>query len=135
MAIDQCKDIENGPVVDLEKPFLQPHKAVDFEDESENGNGNNIAMVLLCTAVAVCGSFEFGSCVSSFIHLVSFFCLKLCSLELVTNGGDFFFFVFLVDPPSLIRACFKKTQRFLNPPSSPQKKKKRKKERIFSLAS
>lgn len=98
MAIDQCKDIENGPVVDLEKPFLQPHKAVDFEDESENGNGNNIAMVLLCTAVAVCGSFEFGSCVSSFIHLVSFFCLKLCSLELVTNGGDFFFFFSLLIP-------------------------------------
>lgn len=96
MAIDQCKDIENGPVVDLEKPFLQPHKAVDFEDESENGNGNNIAMVLLSTAVAVCGSFEFGSCVSSFIHLVSFFCLKLCSLELVTNGGDFFFFFFFL---------------------------------------
>lgn len=128
MAIDQCKDIENGPVVDLEKPFLQPHKAVDFEDESENGNGNNIAMVLLCTAVAVCGSFEFGSCVSSFIHLVSFFCLKLCSLELVTNGGDFFFFFFLVDPPSLIRACFKKTQRFLNPPSPPKKRKKKRKD-------
>lgn len=128
MAIDQCKDIENGPVVDLEKPFLQPHKAVDFEDESENGNGNNIAMVLLCTAVAVCGSFEFGSCVSSFIHLLSFFCLKLCSLELVTNGGDFFCFFFLLIPPSLIRACFKKNTKILEPTFPPKKRKKKRKD-------
>jgi MFS transporter, SP family, ERD6-like sugar transporter len=69
MAIGQCKDIENGlenGLEDLEKPFLQPPKPADSEDdESSRADENgNIAMVLLSTSVAVCGSFEFGSCVS-----------------------------------------------------------------------
>ncbi|KAG5628043.1 hypothetical protein H5410_013261 [Solanum commersonii] len=54
MAIDECKDIENG----LEKPFLENAKIVDCENED-----GSIWMVLLSTCVAVCGSFEFGSCV------------------------------------------------------------------------
>ncbi|KAF3670447.1 Sugar transporter ERD6-like 16 [Capsicum annuum] len=61
MAIGECKDIENG----LEKPFLENDKIIDCEDEEaisykEDGS---IGMVLLSTCVAVCGSFEFGSCV------------------------------------------------------------------------
>ncbi|XP_009603614.1 sugar transporter ERD6-like 16 [Nicotiana tabacum] len=63
MAIDECKDIENG-LENLEQPFLENAKIVDSEDEEliskENGS---IGMVLLSTCVAVCGSFEFGSCV------------------------------------------------------------------------
>ncbi|KAK6130427.1 hypothetical protein DH2020_035837 [Rehmannia glutinosa] len=61
MAIDhQYKDIENGPS-ELEKPFIQQAKHVDSDEEiDENGS---ILMVLLSTCVAVCGSFEFGSCV------------------------------------------------------------------------
>ncbi|KAK6117340.1 hypothetical protein DH2020_048931 [Rehmannia glutinosa] len=61
MAIDhQYKDIENGPS-ELEKPFIQQAKRVDSDEEiDENGS---ILMVLLSTCVAVCGSFEFGSCV------------------------------------------------------------------------
>ncbi|KAL8524873.1 hypothetical protein ACS0TY_014477 [Phlomoides rotata] len=57
MTIDQHKDIENGHD-ELEKPFLPKAKRVDSDDE----NGS-IRMVLLSTCVAVCGSFEFGSCV------------------------------------------------------------------------
>lgn len=64
MAIDQFKDIENGSLEDLEKPFIQNAKTVDSEDSpSGAGDGNgSLATVLLSTCVAVCGSFEFGSC-------------------------------------------------------------------------
>ncbi|KAL7178041.1 hypothetical protein ACSBR2_031242 [Camellia fascicularis] len=68
MAIEKCKAIENGDsngIEDLGKPFIENKKVVDSEDdESDLGDqkGSN-AMVLLSTAVAVCGSFEFGSCV------------------------------------------------------------------------
>ncbi|KAL3626164.1 hypothetical protein CASFOL_029713 [Castilleja foliolosa] len=55
MAIDQYKDIENEPH-ELEKPFI------DQQDEESDENGS-IWMVLLSTCVAICGSFEFGSCV------------------------------------------------------------------------
>ncbi|XP_015573342.1 sugar transporter ERD6-like 16 isoform X1 [Ricinus communis] len=64
MAIGQCKDIEQGEIndlQDLERPLIHEEKAVSFKnDEEENGSMN---MVLLSTFVAVCGSFEFGSCV------------------------------------------------------------------------
>ncbi|KAI5654067.1 hypothetical protein M9H77_31254 [Catharanthus roseus] len=72
MAIGKCKDIENGldnglGDLDLEKPFLQPPKTVDSEeddnDSTKTEETENIVMVLLSTSVAVCGSFEFGSCV------------------------------------------------------------------------
>ncbi|CAI9118679.1 OLC1v1020277C1 [Oldenlandia corymbosa var. corymbosa] len=69
MAIDQCKDIENGygqkGLEDLEQPFIQKKKVLDSVDDVEvNAKSNgSIAMVLLSTCVAVCGSFEFGSCV------------------------------------------------------------------------
>ncbi|KAI9194399.1 hypothetical protein LWI28_005603 [Acer negundo] len=70
MAIGQYKDIENeGEIVngleDLEKPFIQQEGKIVgsyHEDDNDNENGS-IWMVLLCTFVAVCGSFEFGSCV------------------------------------------------------------------------
>ncbi|XP_027164934.1 sugar transporter ERD6-like 16 isoform X1 [Coffea eugenioides] len=70
MATDQFKDIENGIshnniLEDLEKPFIQNGKMVVSEDSSSEADKENgsIAMVLLSTCVAVCGSFEFGSCV------------------------------------------------------------------------
>ncbi|KAL7105061.1 hypothetical protein ACP275_07G022100 [Erythranthe tilingii] len=62
MAIDQEKDIEKYGVDNLEKPFIQHVKCVDSEEETIDENGS-ISMVLLSTCVAVCGSFEFGSCV------------------------------------------------------------------------
>lgn len=71
MAIGHCKDVENGETVngleDLEKPFIQPGKIVSYEDDDESGS---IWMVLLSTFVAVCGSFEFGSCVSILTSLI-----------------------------------------------------------------
>ncbi|GMJ02025.1 hypothetical protein like AT5G18840 [Hibiscus trionum] len=68
MAIGQFKDVESGEIKgleDLEKPLI-----VVAEDEKNDVHGNgdeningSVWMVLLCTFVAVCGSFEFGSCV------------------------------------------------------------------------
>ncbi|KAG5559995.1 hypothetical protein RHGRI_003320 [Rhododendron griersonianum] len=58
--------IENGyqehtVTEDLENPLLTEHEKVD---ESEKGaEKGSIGMVLLSTAVATCGSFEFGLCV------------------------------------------------------------------------
>ncbi|GFQ07975.1 sugar transporter erd6-like 16 [Phtheirospermum japonicum] len=67
MAIEQYKDIENGPA--LEKPLIQQAKQVDSDEENvENGS---IWMVLLSTCVAVCGSFEFGSCYSIFGSIIT----------------------------------------------------------------
>ncbi|KAK2995548.1 hypothetical protein RJ640_014945, partial [Escallonia rubra] len=59
------KDVEGGEnkgLEDLEVPFLQDAKVVDSDDGASKGS-ESIGMVLLCTFVAVCGSFEFGSCV------------------------------------------------------------------------
>lgn len=68
MAIGQCKDVENGEIViTLKKPFIQQEgKVVSYQDEDDDqeNTGGSIWMVLLSTFVAVCGSFEFGSCVS-----------------------------------------------------------------------
>ncbi|KAL2464008.1 Sugar transporter ERD6-like 16 [Forsythia ovata] len=68
MAIDQYKDIENGiekGLDDLQKPLIQQAKCVDSEgdDVITSENNGSIWMVLISTLVAVCGSFEFGSCV------------------------------------------------------------------------
>ncbi|KAJ4722288.1 Sugar transporter ERD6-like [Melia azedarach] len=71
MAIGQFKDVENGEIVNglegLEKPFIQEEgKVVSYEDDDDESNetsGGSLWMVLLSTFVAVCGSFEFGSCV------------------------------------------------------------------------
>lgn len=75
MAIDEYKDIENGDnkgLEDLEKPFLESAKKLEYsisstDEDDQEGNkngGGSIGVVLLSTFVAVCGSFEFGSCVS-----------------------------------------------------------------------
>ncbi|KAG8370099.1 hypothetical protein BUALT_Bualt14G0082300 [Buddleja alternifolia] len=65
MAIDEYKDVENGLGDELKKPFIQQTKYVDSEeDDADKTNKNgSIWMVLFSTFVAVCGSFEFGSCV------------------------------------------------------------------------
>ncbi|KAI8566126.1 hypothetical protein RHMOL_Rhmol02G0015600 [Rhododendron molle] len=75
MAIEQYNDIANGDqertngtngLEDIESPLLIEHKKVGESEEDESGKGGeegSIGMVLLSTAVAVCGSFEFGSCV------------------------------------------------------------------------
>ncbi|KAK9933627.1 hypothetical protein M0R45_020815 [Rubus argutus] len=63
MTIGQCRDVENGgtnSLEDLELPFIKQEKS--FVADYEGGTGS-IGMVLLSTCVAVCGSFEFGSCV------------------------------------------------------------------------
>lgn len=65
------QDVENGGIheVDaLQNPLLHRKKAVvnvsgGESDEVDEENGS-MGMVLFSTFVAVCGSFEFGSCVS-----------------------------------------------------------------------
>lgn len=59
--MDQHKDVEDG-LSELEKPFI--HQEENLDSDEENGS---ISMVLLSTCVVVCGSFEFGSCVSFFL--------------------------------------------------------------------
>lgn len=80
MGIQQCEDAEMGGkngLEDLRKPLVEGEKLVvsnglDYEtdgssreDGLDDGWGRSIWMVLLSTFVAVCGSFEFGSCVST----------------------------------------------------------------------
>ncbi|GMN46519.1 hypothetical protein TIFTF001_015685 [Ficus carica] len=76
MAIGQCKDVESGEIrnnslEDLEQPFIKQENSVDFVDwntsNSSTEENGSIWMVLLCTFVAVCGSFQFGCCVPIFI--------------------------------------------------------------------
>lgn len=72
MTITNSRDIENGGskgIQDLEEPFLEhTNKVVDSEDEETNKASLSVGMVLFSTCVAVCGSFEFGSCVSFHTH-------------------------------------------------------------------
>lgn len=73
-------DVESGVVGaggggEVTAPLLRHHKEEDEEAAAESkiqetascgggqGDGGSLRMVLLSTAVAVCGSFEFGTCV------------------------------------------------------------------------
>lgn len=72
MAIGQCRDVENGgtnSLEDLEQPFIKQEKKI--VGNYEGGSTGSIGMVLLSTGVAVCGSFEFGSCVRTLEFSVS----------------------------------------------------------------
>ncbi|RVX22148.1 Sugar transporter ERD6-like 16 [Vitis vinifera] len=74
MGIHQREDVEKGGkngLEDLKKPLVQGEKIIVSNElgcetdgsSSQNGSDGSIWMVLLSTFVAVCGSFEFGSCV------------------------------------------------------------------------
>ncbi|KAJ8441711.1 hypothetical protein Cgig2_019098 [Carnegiea gigantea] len=66
MAIDQCKDLENAQkngLEDLEAPLMIKQQSVKVVESEDEYDGSSIAMVLLSTCVAVCGSFIFGTCV------------------------------------------------------------------------
>ncbi|KAL6581843.1 hypothetical protein OROMI_005857 [Orobanche minor] len=64
MAIDQYRDIETCPGNELVKPFIRQQviRSIDSSNKEIDDKGS-ISMVMLSTCVAVCGSFEFGSCV------------------------------------------------------------------------
>lgn len=69
MAIDQ--DIENGETIrqsEITEPLIQHEQNSTHDEENHEAKGSSnkgsISMVLISTAVAVCGSFEFGTCVS-----------------------------------------------------------------------
>ncbi|KAK9052779.1 hypothetical protein SSX86_029409 [Deinandra increscens subsp. villosa] len=66
MAITEHKDIEKGDnngLEDLVEPLIVNHKSKKVKEGEEIEENGSISMVLLSTAVAVCGSLEFGSCV------------------------------------------------------------------------
>ncbi|XP_071694058.1 sugar transporter ERD6-like 16 [Rutidosis leptorrhynchoides] len=68
MAITEHKDIEKGDnkgLEDLFEPLIDEKSKENNSkiDDEEFVQNDSIAMVLLSTAVAVCGSLEFGSCV------------------------------------------------------------------------
>lgn len=83
MAIREIKDVERGEIAnkveDLGKPLL-----TDQDAAKESEINESYLMVLFSTFVAVCGSFEFGSCVSFgfrdtlFQSEVSFTIANLC---------------------------------------------------------
>ncbi|CAN7067781.1 unnamed protein product [Brassica rapa subsp. trilocularis] len=65
MAVPEIKDVERGEIVSrvegLGNPLLK--KVADQDDVEESEINESYFMVLFSTFVAVCGSFEFGSCV------------------------------------------------------------------------
>ncbi|CAH9108984.1 unnamed protein product [Cuscuta europaea] len=69
MTISHCKDIEKGAgegIIgdELQVPFLPDSKIfLDSDDNEEICKNGSVSMAVLTTCVAVCGSFEFGSCV------------------------------------------------------------------------
>lgn len=86
MSIEQLRDAENG-TEDMKNPLLlkkDQEKLRHYEDsdteQTKDHNNGSIAMVLFSTFVAVCGSFEFGSCVS---------CSLAVDLHLVEMKGRF----------------------------------------------
>lgn len=67
MAITEHRDIEKGDnkgLEDLIDPLIDDKSLKDVKDCDETDQNGSISMVLISTAVAVCGSLEFGSCVS-----------------------------------------------------------------------
>ncbi|KAJ0737480.1 putative major facilitator superfamily domain, MFS transporter superfamily [Helianthus annuus] len=68
MAITEHRDIEKGDnqgLEDLIEPLVDGKPGSKNVDDCEEGieQSGSIVMVVLSTAVAVCGSLEFGSCV------------------------------------------------------------------------
>lgn len=62
MAI--TKDVENGVGMQDAQGNEARQPLLIHQEESSGDSQGSIWMVLLSTAVVVCGSFEFGSCVS-----------------------------------------------------------------------
>ncbi|KAM0059307.1 putative major facilitator superfamily domain, MFS transporter superfamily [Helianthus debilis subsp. tardiflorus] len=62
MAITEHRDIEKGDNKGLED-LVEPLFDAGLKNVEETGQDGSISMVVLSTAVAVCGSLEFGSCV------------------------------------------------------------------------
>lgn len=60
------KDVENGDIIEhhqLTQSLIKKEKISAADESSNNGNQGSLWVVFLSTFVAVCGSFEFGTCV------------------------------------------------------------------------
>lgn len=72
--INRLNDLEK-PLITEEQNIVQKSDEYDnYKSSDENGS---IFMVLLSTFVAVCGAFEFGTCVSTLKF--QFFFFECCS--------------------------------------------------------
>lgn len=92
MEIGQLKDIENGDInrhEELEQPFIRRKRVVAHEDSDSWNNIKNgsIGMVLLSTGVAVCGSFQFGICVSNLSISINIVFLTFCNSQVIFKIG------------------------------------------------
>lgn len=63
---------------DLSDPLVKRNRVEEEEKGLIDEENEDLGMVFLSTFVAVCGSFEFGSCVS--ISFVCFVLINLCKL-------------------------------------------------------
>ncbi|KAM1742447.1 hypothetical protein ACFX12_012447 [Malus domestica] len=70
MATGECRDVESGEGnnlgdLDLKQPLVIKKDKIFAHEDGDQGSdkSGSIGMVLVSTFVAVCGSFEFGSCV------------------------------------------------------------------------
>lgn len=70
-------DVENGQRrvdEEIREPLILPVKGEDGysgQEEVKKGRNEERWMVYLSTFIAVCGSYEFGCCVSVFIMVIS----------------------------------------------------------------
>lgn len=97
MTIRQYRDIvgqgEINSLEELEKGLIEEAERIPEREYDETEESGSMGMVLLCTFVAVFGSFEFGSCVSTlnfsssknFILAHILYCLLVILLR-VENG-------------------------------------------------
>lgn len=74
MAIGECRGVEsregnNLGDLDLNQPLVIKKDKIFAHEDGDQGSdkGGSIGMVLVSTFAAVCGSFEFGSCVSTIL--------------------------------------------------------------------
>lgn len=77
--IEQHKNFENGEnngLQALEESLLVSSSDCEGCEKAVKKSESSLWMVLICTLVAVCGSFEFGSC-------VSFICMNATVIVLV----------------------------------------------------
>lgn len=138
MAIEH-KDIENGenngPQA-LEEPLITSSKCESGERAIKDLKREpSLWMVLLCTLVAVCGSFEFGSCVGSVC--INIFVIMLVKFEVILIAVNLrtWFSVFRCScgVPELMSEssfCFEPDNGIWK---KGNKKKKKKRKGLFSL--
>lgn len=69
-----------GQGEEIKEPLMGNHPNTCATNSRSSGEGESIWVVFLSTFVAICGSFEFGSCVRTYVYVIqvdqnaTFFC-------------------------------------------------------------